>query len=435
MNSKAYSARSVNQVQLAPLLIGREGRPMWVGVDVGKFEMQAVLHRGAGEFERPWRIANPADVRAAVEHFRQLAAGRELVVAMEPSGTYGDALRQACHDAGVVVHRVRPKVAHDYAETFDGVPSQHDGKDAAAIAELSRNGKSAPWPWTIAPEAEQQIEYHVDRLDAQRRLRQTWCGRIEALLARHWPDVLTQLKLTSPTLLNALIEYGGPAALAADAQAAAKLKRWGGTPLGAEAVARIINGAKRTAGVRQQPTDLTRMRDYAKLALAAADEVKAAKKQLLQLSRDHKAIGALGAVVGNATACLLFTRLGDPAKYHCAAAYVKAMGLNLAERSSGTYKGKLKISKRGSSTVRYWMYLAALRLTKTGSPVRPWYLRKKHKDSQKAGRALVAIMRRLGLALYHVAALGEAYDAKRLFPGKHRRPVATAVKTNVQKGT
>ena len=35
------------------------------------------------------------------------------------------------------------------------------------------------------------------------------------------------------------------------------------------------------------------------------------------------------------------------------------MGLNLTERSSGMYKGKLKISKRGSSAVRYWMYLAA----------------------------------------------------------------------------
>jgi transposase len=432
VNSKAYSSRSVNQVQLAPLLEGRAGRPMWVGVDVGKLEVQAVLHRGAGEFERPWRIANPADVRVAVEQFKRLAAGRELVVAMEPSGTYGDALRQACHDAGVVVHRVHTKVAHDYAEVFDGVPSQHDGKDAAAIAELARIGKSAPWPWTTASQVEQQIDYQVDRLDAQRRLRQTWCGRLEALLARHWPEVLPQLKLTSPTLLHALVEYGGPAALAADARASAKLKRWGKTPLTADAVARVVDGARRTVGVRQQPTDLTRVRDYAKLALAAADEVKAAKRRLLQLSRDHKAIAALASVVGNATACLLFTRLGDPSKYHCAAAYVKAMGLNLAERSSGTYKGKLKISRRGSSAVRYWLYLAALRLTKTGSPVRPWYLRKKHRDSQKAGRALVAIMRRLGLALYHVAALGETFDAKRLFPGKRRRP--GHAKANAKKG-
>jgi len=109
-----------------------------------------------------------------------------------------------------------------------------------------------------------------------------------------------------------------------------------------------------------------------------------------------------------------------------AAAYVKAMGLNLTERSSGTYKGKLKISKRGSSVVRYWMYLAALRLARKNSPVRPWYLRKKSKESDQAGKALVAIMRRLGLALYHVAASGEAFEPARLFPGRRRAAAAAA---------
>lgn len=132
--------------------------------------------------------------------------------------------------------------------------------------------------------------------------------------------------------------------------------------------------------------------------------------------------------MGNATACLLFTYLGDPAKYHCAAAYVKAMGLNLTERSSGRYQGRLKISKRGSAAVRYWMYLAALRLARKTSPVRPWYLRKKHKESDKAGKALVGIMRRLGLALYHTAALGEVFEPARLFPGKRR------AKMNLQNG-
>ena len=37
-------------------------------------------------------------------------------------------------DAGIAVVRVSPKAAHDYAEVFDGVPSQHDGKDAAVVA-------------------------------------------------------------------------------------------------------------------------------------------------------------------------------------------------------------------------------------------------------------------------------------------------------------
>ena len=64
-----------------------------------------------------------------------------VTVAMESSGTYGDALRQAVCDAGIAVLRVSGKAVKDQAETFDGVPSQHDGKDAAIIADLCGRGK------------------------------------------------------------------------------------------------------------------------------------------------------------------------------------------------------------------------------------------------------------------------------------------------------
>ena len=39
---------------------------------------------------------------------------------------------------------VGTKASHDYAEVFDGVPSQHDGKDAAVVAELAALGKASP---------------------------------------------------------------------------------------------------------------------------------------------------------------------------------------------------------------------------------------------------------------------------------------------------
>jgi hypothetical protein len=35
---------------------------------------------------------------------------------------------------GIPVVRVSPQAAHDHAEVFDGVPSQHDGKDAAVVS-------------------------------------------------------------------------------------------------------------------------------------------------------------------------------------------------------------------------------------------------------------------------------------------------------------
>jgi transposase len=421
MNSKAYSARNVNRVCLDTLLTGRDGQDLWVGVDIGKYHLQLVLHWGPGRFERPWKIQNPGDIGLLITLLTRLAKGRKLLLAMEPSGTYGDVLRQAATDANLAIHRISPKAAHDYAEIFDGVPSQHDGKDAAVLAELARLGKSVPWPWTTASDARQQIDYWVDRMDTQRRLLQIFTGRLEGALARHWPEVLRQLKLTSPTLLSAVAQYGGPAALAADAQAAAKLAAWGRHPLKRQLIDNIIDAAKNSLGVRTTPMDCQRLRDLATDAQAARAQQKQAAKHLVRLCNDDPAITPLADAVGAATAAVLTVHLGDARDYHCAAAYVKAMGLNLTERSSGIHKGKLKISKRGSGVVRYWMYLAALRLIKKNSPVRPWYLRKKQRDAQAAGRALVGIMRRLGLALYNVATRGEAFDAGRLFPGKATR--------------
>ena len=94
------------------------------------------------QFERPWLVAQPEQLPDLLALLRQLGQEHALTVAREPSGTDGDPFRQALTDAGLCVLRVSPKAAHDYAEVFDGVPSQHDGKDAAVIAELSAQGKS-----------------------------------------------------------------------------------------------------------------------------------------------------------------------------------------------------------------------------------------------------------------------------------------------------
>jgi transposase len=225
--SKAYSAVSVNHVLLERLIQGRQGQDLVVGCDIGKYRILVVPRWPDAAFGRPWRVHNPFQIPQLVRLLNALAQGRSLRVALEPSGTCGDALRQALHDAGLTVLRVSPKAAHDYAEIFDGVPSPHDGKDAAVVAELAALGKASVWPWQAKSEWEQQLACWVDWLEAQRKLLTIWSGRLEGLLARHWPEATRALKLTSGTLLRVVAHYGSPAALAADAQAEARLSGWG----------------------------------------------------------------------------------------------------------------------------------------------------------------------------------------------------------------
>src|SRR6266851_5565180 len=101
MKKKAYSSVAVNDVQLAKLLAGREDAAVDVGCDIGKHNVLVMLRWGEADLEKPWRV-----------------------------------------------QRVGTKAAHDYAEVFDGVPSQHDGKDAAVVAELVALAKGRDWPFT-----------------------------------------------------------------------------------------------------------------------------------------------------------------------------------------------------------------------------------------------------------------------------------------------
>jgi transposase len=301
------------------------------------------------------------------------------------------------------------------------VPSQHDGKDAGVIAELAALGKSHPWPYAAASAWEQELAYWVDEMEAQRRIASLWLGRLEGLLARHWPEVTPRvLPVSSATLLRALAVYGGPAELAADPRATERLRAWGGPWLRPEKVAHVLACARGTVGVRLGAFDRRRLQQLAQRARDARRAVRQGQQQLRRLSKDHAIIQAQGQAIGVPTACVLWASLGDPHNYHCGGAYRKAMGLNLKECSSGTYQGQLKISKRGSARVRQWLYFAALRgIQKWG--LRGWYEAKKARDGAEAMRAVVAIMRKLPLAMYRVAVDEEPFDAAKVFPGRQRQ--------------
>ncbi len=80
----------------------------------------------------------------------------------------------------------------------------------------------------------------------------------------------------------------------------------------------------------------------------------------------------------------------------------------------GKWQGKLKISKRGSSKVRRWLYMAALRWLKQ-EPVRSWYLRQKAARRGEGKAAVVGVMRKLALALHRVGGRGEKFDPNQLY--------------------
>ena len=421
VRSRPYRRIAVKQVDVARLVAGRDAVGVDVGVDISKGWVDSVARWEDGRFEQPWRAANPGELRLLIDRLGQLGRKRRLAVAMESSGTYGEPLRQGLTQAGICVGRVGGKAVHDYHEIFDGVPSSHDGKSAAVIAELAAMGKATPWPHSPATAFDEQLGLYVDRLDAYQKVVTAWTNRVEAQLALHWPEATGYLRPSSPTLLRVLAGYGGPSGLAAAGSAGLRqVRQWGGHYLKADKARALVRSAGESMGVGETAVTRERLRSYAQEALSVQAKVLAEQCQLKRLAGGHEVLSAQRPVAGLGVAAVAWVDVGDPSHYGSAAAYRKAMGLNLKERSSGQWQGRLKISKRGSPRVRRWLYYAALRLT-MDEAVQPWYTAKKAQAGGGAGQALTAIMRKLALALYHVGARGARYDVNRLFAVSHSK--------------
>ena len=429
MSKRAYRGVLVKNVEVEGVLSRLSVGALWIGMDVGKSEVFVVVRDSAGVFERPWKVKLPFEIPELVSRLKALQEQRGITIAMESTGTYGEALRQSLTDAELAVRRVRSQATSDYAEIFDGVPSQHDGKDAAMLAELGAIGKSASWPSRVVTEETAALKAQVQWLTAQQSIWQTWQGRLEGLVSKFWPEATRVMSLQSMTLLRVLRDYGGPRGLAADVEGALKLAKWGRQKLTAPKIATLLASAGETLGVRMTLAEEAYVRRCAESALEAGREMRQARRELEKLVQGNPILERMSESVGACTACVLFATVGDPREYHCGAAYRKALGLNLKERSSGQQKGQLKITKRGPSAARRWLFFAALRHAQSG-PVRPWFEAKKKKDKDRGLGAVVAIMRKLALAVHATVTRDEPFLLARLLPGKPWRTPRDATNTN-----
>lgn len=396
-----------------------------VGLDIGKTEIVAVVRWPDGAFECPWSVKNPSEIPALIELLEMLKGTSDsLTIGLESTGTYGEAVRFAMTAASLEVHRVSGKASCDYKEIFDGVPSQHDGKDAAIIAELTCFGKGTPWPFEPLSESEQEMKHQVQRLDAFHERATEWTGRLEAGLAKHWPELTGLLKLKSATLVNLVIHYGSPARLAADPAARENLRKWGRSPLKPKKIDQIIESARTTAGIPIGSGEAAWLQEIATELQHSILKVKASQDRLETIANSHDSMRQYVDVVGAVTLCVIWTSVEDPRNYGSSGAFLKALGLNLKELSSGKQQGQLAITKRGPSLARKYLFFWALRATKQPQ-LKQWYVNFQKVGNSSKGinehrkmKGIIALMRKLSRSLWYAQTHEQAFDYAKVFPGR-----------------
>ena len=251
--SKTYRSRNVQSVDVKELASRIGDRVVLVGVDVGKGSLYLVV-RWQGEdggtvTERPIVAQQPGQMGAVRALLEGINGNGKVVVGMEPTGTYGDVLRYGCYKSGIKVQRVSPVAAQAYSRALDGVNSQHDGKDAAVVAELMALGKSEGWDYQESTAAESELGYHAELAEHRQQDVNQERGRLEGKLSRHWPEIGGLLELDSVTLLWLVQEYGSPAQAGLDVELGKKLERIGGRFLKEEKIIKIVESCQNTCGL------------------------------------------------------------------------------------------------------------------------------------------------------------------------------------------
>lgn len=412
---RTYKAAHVEHVRIEALLAALAAGCI-VALDVAKQKFLVALATLTGEVVQLFRFDHPTETRqflSIVSELKAHVAPGKLKAAMEPTGTYGDAVRQQLVDAGVPVCMVEPKRTYDGRALFDNVQSLHDAKSAVLVAKLCSMGLAAEWK---SPEPARRRLRALVELRAHELQQEERCfGRIEALLARHWPEFGRWMDVREQkSALKLLVEYPSPAHVDTQRGAATKfLSKASRGQLSAELVEGVVTDAGRTLGVTMVREEEFLLRSLAKQALDAMERATLLEAEMARIATDDVVFARLKPLLGTYTAAVVVT-LCDPRQYSKARQLEKACGLNLREKSSGEYDGRLHITKRGPGLARKVLYLFALRMIKESNAVRAWYMRRRGYSEGTKQRAVVAVMRKLVRAIFHVAQ-GHSFDESKLF--------------------
>lgn len=427
-----YRAESVEKISLEQLENAfPAGASIGVGIDVAKRNFMAALCDGAGETHLRVRFEHPRQTAQFVSLLEGLRTrGRVVEVAMEPTGTYGDALRYRLGTAGIAVFRVSNKHVHDSAELFDGSPSKHDGKDASIIGWLHAHKRSRRWE-ELDP-ARRSVRALVAQRDLYDEPMHRLITQMEPLLARHFPEYETIFDLNQRLTPWVVLErFGSPEALAkvSLAEVTSYLKDQTRRAPAAEVLNALLEAARNTSGTKMMSEEVDLIRLMSTEVLHLMRKRREVDARIEKATESIAVVRAMRPCIGPVTAAVVFAYVGDPQGYTSAAALEKAAGLNLIESSSGTDPNAddnvpRHISKRGASVVRKYLFLASLRLVRNDPIVKAWYQARRSFKAQQRTKAIVAVERKLCRALFHVAK-GESFEAKKLFDSR-RLDVAQA---------
>ncbi len=387
-----------------------------VGVDISKGRADwRACRPGQWDKRRPL-VQDEAGFLGFEEQLRALAAeGREVWVAMEPTGPYGLCLQEWLLDRGWRAVLVNPYHVHRTEEIPDNSPRKDDGKDPGVIAELVWRG-SYSHPRRVAgtyAELRTGIREWFSLVKKQTAAK----NEAGALLEVWFPELGRLFRSGLCKSARAVIKrYESPqAVLAAGKGRLRRTLRAGTSGRGERYAEPIWEAAEHSVALGEGQMG----RVWALRGLVAQLELVEVRQEQLQaelaqwLARTPegeylRSVPRLGTIV----AAGLLGECGPLGDFPREAAIEKFVGLHLYRKASGKRRGKLHITKRGRSGARALLgRLAALHLQPGGLA---WAWGQELRAQGKQGAEIqTTLARKLLRVVFALCRRQEHFDLKR----------------------
>lgn len=344
----------------------------------------------------------------------------KVIVGMEPTGHYWFSLARWLVDQGIEAVLVNPHLVKKNKENRDNTPSKSDHKDALVIADMIKNGYYSPV--RFHPEAYEELRILMANRETVTKRLNSAVNQIHRWVDIVFPELRQVFKiLTCTSAIATLRLFPFPREISRlnKAQVIEGWKQYVKRHAGVKRAELLISLAKSSVGTTQA------LHAY-KLHLGQLlEEYDLAQRQLEQIENElhlilkripyaQKLLEIRGV---NATSLAgVLGEAGDLSGYTQGNALLRHAGLNLAEASSGKWRGKMMLSKRGRPRLRHFLYLMTMCMVMTNPEVRASHRHNVEEKKLKKMKSIMKLCSKVARLLVGLAKSCEAYDSTKVFP-------------------
>lgn len=399
-----------------------------IGIDIAKEKhaAQAINFRGIVLTKRPILFSNDL---AGFEHLEQsirklqkMHDMNDVVVGMESTGHYWFNIANWLVKQGIDVVLVNPMTTKRNKENRDNSPSKNDPKDALVIADAVSRGFYTPF--SPKDEAFRRIRVMVTN-------REHWVvksGRIKNRIHR-WLDIrFPEYRqafddIFSDRSLATLRRFPAPSDLL-QLSPEQMVQIWGeymtrpggvrgrNKAIELQALARYSVGD--STALEEDKWELMHLIDEYERICQIIDEADEMIERILPEIPCSDLVRSVGASVPATAAILAFG--GDLQKLSHGNQLLRKAGLNLAERSSGKYKGQIKLTKRGNSLLRKHLYFTVFHLLSFNEAFQAMHAHNTQVKRMTKMQSMMKLIGKLARILIAMAREGQPFSADKAQP-------------------